>query len=358
QVVGRRGVRQERNDVEAGEGQYREQRAAGKPLELLALQGIFFAAIAPPEDARGHQIEDGEVGVIDLVETVDQLAGRLPDLLREVAEDQQDRAGKIQQRIEEVAAGARLFVVGETDREVQEERGLQRGRDVVAPQHPEIERIELAGVLERVEGERRQAEDVEMSGLRGGPAPEEDVQADGEIDQCDKAKDLVVGAVVIGAGLEDDLDGEGRGLAVGGGALDRILRRGKHAAAVDGADGVGEVGGGLVVDRRNDVAFMNTGAAGGGPKGYGVDPKAVRGFGQAGTIGGWIVVQVLGKIRRSQPDDAQGDQGKQDGDETSWVSALHAGGPKTRYIASFNSTSSAKPFYAQLEGLRLQNLDV
>src|SRR5665213_296995 len=338
EVVGRGGVREERDDVEGGEGQDREQRSAGEPLELLALQGVLFAAIAPPEDSRSHEVEDGEVGVVDLVETVDELAGGGPALLGEVAEDEQHRAGQVEQRIEEVAAGARLFVVGEADREVQEERGLESCGYVVAPQDPEVESVQLSGDLEGVEREGGQAEDVEVGGFRGRPAAEENVEADGEVDQRDEAEDLVVGTVVVGAGFEDDLDGEGGFLAVGGGAGNGVFCGGKDAAPIDGADGVGEVGGRLAVDRDDDVAFADAGAVGGRSRGDGVDEEAAGGFGHAGAVGGGIEAEVLRQVRRRQPDNAQGEQGKQDGDETSWVAALHAGDPKLRYIVAFNST--------------------
>ncbi len=70
----------------------------------------------------------------------------------------------------------------------------------------------LAGVLEGVEDEGGQAEDEEVGGFGGGPAAEEDVQADAEVDQGDEAEAVVDGAV---GGVEVDLDGE-----AGGGGLE------------------------------------------------------------------------------------------------------------------------------------------
>ena len=61
-ALGAVGVGEERDDVEEREGQDGEQRSAGEPLQLLALQGLLFAAIAEPEDGRGDDVEDGEVG--------------------------------------------------------------------------------------------------------------------------------------------------------------------------------------------------------------------------------------------------------------------------------------------------------
>ena len=83
---------------------------------------------------------------------------------------------------------------------MEKERRLQRLGQHVDPENGPVERVELAGVFQRVERERNQAEEIEVSGARRGPAAEENVDADGQIDQADDALRLRQ-AAVRGSGM-------------------------------------------------------------------------------------------------------------------------------------------------------------
>ena len=65
------------------------------------------------------------------------------------------------------------------------------------------ELIELARGPEGVKNERNKAEDEEVGGMWGGPAPQKYIEADAEIDQGDEAEPLMDAAVLH---VEDDGD--------------------------------------------------------------------------------------------------------------------------------------------------------
>ena len=132
---------------------------------------------------------------------------------------------------------------------------------MLAPEDDEVERVELAGVLEGVPDERDQAEDEEVGRFRGGPAAEKDIQADRKVDERDEAHHLVVEAVGFG---EDDLDVELNAATVAGGAQDRVGGVRPDAGLHDGALRGAEARGGVVVDGGEEVALADAGALGGG----------------------------------------------------------------------------------------------
>src|SRR5208283_5968204 len=68
---------------------------------------------------------------------------------------------------------------------------LQRLGHDIRPEDGPVQRIELAGVLERVPRERNQAEEVEVGGAWGTPAAEENVEADDQVDEANEAQPLV-----------------------------------------------------------------------------------------------------------------------------------------------------------------------
>ncbi len=99
---------------------------------------------------------------------------------------------------------------------MEKERRLQGGRRNIAPIDDPVEIREPVGVFKGIEDERRQAEKIEVGGAGRGPAAEEDIEPDPEIDQRDKAEALV--QAVVGR-IENDwvfntyatpLDGVGR----------------------------------------------------------------------------------------------------------------------------------------------------
>ena len=103
-----------------------------------------------------------------------------------------------------------------------------------------------------------------MGGFGGGPAAEEDVEADAEVDQRDEAQALVNRAVV---GLQDDLDVE-FGCAVevdglGNWPKDRVGRVRPDAAAKHLAHQWSDAGCRLVVDADEDVTGSDAGSMAG-----------------------------------------------------------------------------------------------
>ena len=66
---------------------------------------------------------------------------------------------------------------------MQKQCRLQYPRSDIAPQDNGVKKIELAGVVKGIKDCGNQAEDVEMGGFRGSPAPEQNVNADPQVDQ-------------------------------------------------------------------------------------------------------------------------------------------------------------------------------
>ena len=159
-------VEEEGNGVKEREGQNRQQGAAGEPLQLLAQQGRVGAAVAAQEEQGGQHVEDGVVGGAGLVEAVLQQPGGLAGFNGPEPEAEQPGAGRVDQRQQPAAADVLEPLLREAEREMQKERRLQRLGQHIRPEDGPVQRVELAGVLERVEGERDQAEEIEVGGAR------------------------------------------------------------------------------------------------------------------------------------------------------------------------------------------------
>ena len=211
--VGNGGQERERSDGEQG--------AAGEPLELLAFEGGFGLAIVHVEDGGGEDIEERLMAGGNLVETVAQQFGCRPKLDGHDLEGD-DRGSRQINQGHEPAAALTMFG-GKSEGEVQKEGWLQRVRADFAPVDDPIELVQLAGGPEGVEDERNQAEDIEVGGVGGGPASEQDVETDAKIDQRDEAEALVDAAILH---VEDDGDI---------GQADAVA----HEGVVDGVVGAG-----------------------------------------------------------------------------------------------------------------------
>ena len=114
-----------------------------------------------------------------------------------------------------------------------------------------------------------------MDGFWGCPAPEENVDADAEIDEGDESQALVDGTVF---GLEDYLDVE-LGCAVqvdrlGDRPKDRVVGMGPDAAAEHLAHQWGDAGCWLVVDADEDVTGSDAGSMAGGAGGNALGAEA------------------------------------------------------------------------------------
>ncbi len=76
-----------------------------------------------------------------------------------------------------------LFRKGQN--KMQEECWLQKPSSDVDPVDCPIEIVQLSGVLERIEDKRHQAENVKVSRARRGPAPQENIDSNAEVDEGD-----------------------------------------------------------------------------------------------------------------------------------------------------------------------------
>src|SRR5205807_9563570 len=85
----------------------------------------------------------------------------------------------------------KLALLRERKNEVQEQRGLQHSGGDVAPIDCPVEIVELAGVLEGIGDERDEAKDVEVRGTGGGPAAQQDVEDDAEIDERNQPQPVI-----------------------------------------------------------------------------------------------------------------------------------------------------------------------
>ena len=181
-------VEDERHRVEQRERNHGEERAAREPFQLLAEQRCARAPVAAHEQRAGQHVEDGLIGRAGLVHPMFQQPRCLPIECGPDPQAELGRSGRINQRQQPGAMGPLQALFGEAQGKMHEQRRLQRVRDDVRPENRPVERIELARILQRVQRKRNQAEQVKMRGARGGPAPEQNVDADGKIDQADDPK--------------------------------------------------------------------------------------------------------------------------------------------------------------------------
>jgi hypothetical protein len=86
---------------------------------------------------------------------------------------------------------------------MEEQCRLQYPRDDIAPQDGPVKIVQLAGVLEGIGDERDQTKNVEVRGTGSGPAAEQDVDANAEVNERNQAQPVIQGAV---RGNEDTLE--------------------------------------------------------------------------------------------------------------------------------------------------------
>ncbi len=215
-------------------------------------------------------------------------------------------------------------VVGEADRKVQEERRLDGLRGHVAPVDDPVEGAGFAGRAEAVEDEGSQAEDVKMDGLWGRPAPEENVDADAEVDEGDEAQALIDGAVF---GLEDDLDVKlGCAVEIDGlrdGTEDRVVGVGPDAAAKHLANQGGDARGGLVIDADEDVAGSNAGSMAGRVCGDALGTEAAGCFDPPDAVGRNIEAALAIEVHGRKDAGGDGRHSEHDSQNASLGGVLH-----------------------------------
>ena len=282
-------------------------------------------AVADAEDDGGDDVIEGEVADGNLVEAVAEDLGGGPELKGGELKADEDGAGNVEESGEEAAAEALPagggVGAGEGDGEVEEQRGLKRGGDDVGPVDDPVEGVELAGVLEGVEDEGDEAEDVEVGGFGGGPAAEQDVDADGQVDHGDEPEAVVDGAV---GGLGDDLDFEGAlGSAGSHGAEDGVGGVTPDAAAEELADEGFGTGCGVVVDGLEEVAFANACALGWGVVGDTLGEKHAVGFAPHDAVCGGFKAPVAAQIDGGQDAGGKGDDCQGDGKYPGLKVCLH-----------------------------------
>ena len=244
--VGNGGQERERRDGEQG--------AAGEPLELLAFKGGFGFAVVHVKDGGREDIEERLMADGNLVETMAEDFRCRPELDRHDLQGDDGGGGEIDER-HEPAPALSLFR-GKCQCEVQEERGLECVCADLAPLDDPVELVELAGGPEGVEDERNEAKDIEVGGMGGGPASQQHIEADAEIDQSDEAETLVDAAVLH---VEDDRNIGQADAVAHQGVVDGVVGPG----APDFTGQVRAYGGRLVVGCDEQIAGLDAGSLAG-----------------------------------------------------------------------------------------------
>ncbi len=155
----------------------------------------------------------------------------------------------------------RLAFFREGEDEVEKQGGLQNPGGDVAPIDRPVEIVQLAGVLERIGNEGDEAENVEVGGAGSGPAAQQDVEADAEIDERNQPQPVVERTLrgnQNDAGIERDrLPEQGiRGFRPDAGAVELALQS-RHILDI------------LPVDGNQLVAGFNAASC---PWSVGIDP--------------------------------------------------------------------------------------
>jgi len=154
-------------------------------LSCWRRSGVIGAGVAAQEEDRGEYEVYGYVGRRDLVELEAEGECRLPQEHCGDAHADDSESGSINEGQEPAAVPVGETLLREGEREVQEQGRLECLGDDVAPVDDPVQIVELAGVVEGVQRERYEAEDVEVHRARSGPAAEEDVETDGQVDEAD-----------------------------------------------------------------------------------------------------------------------------------------------------------------------------
>ena len=268
-------------------------------------------------------------------------------------EAEQSGAGSINQRQQPAAAQSLEPLLRETEGKVKEERGLQRFGDGIGPEDSPVKPVELAGVLEGIPGEGDQAEEIKVRGARGAPAPEEDVEADDEVNEADNAQAQRQAAVER---LGDDLDRGIQGDAVAGDGIEDLA---VGTGAVEGAVEVGEpLDGGFVArgatgDSGEQVIGLNAGNLSGLPRQDAFGLQAAVRLVPPDAVVRLLEVTFLLKIQDCQHEERGRGQGQQRCLHTVEKTCLHGG---SLYINQLCSTLVAKRRNAQAPGNGTSNL--
>ncbi len=205
----------------------------------------------------------------------------------------------------------------------------------------------LAGGAEAVKDKRGQTEDIEMDGLRGGPAPEQHVNADAQIDKSDKPQALVDGSVLR---LQNHLDIE-PGRAV---QINRLRNRpkdgvrrvtpdsaAKHLPA-QGRDPCRR----LVTYAEKDVAGTNSCAVPRGVCRYPLRSQSTICLDPPDAVSRDIQAILVLEVHRCQHTSRHRRQREDDGQNTSLGGVLH----KTNQYISTSLTKPITSFNAAFRG--------
>jgi len=161
-----------------------------------------------------------------------------------------------------VAQRERAAALGKGEAEMQEQGRRQQARNHIADVDRRVEGVQLAGVVERVEDEARQAQQVEVQRLRSAVAAEEHEQPDDQVGRADQVLP-VERAVAVGVGHDHfggDFDPAALqrvdGLAPDAGPEQQLhhvdgLAHGDRGRVLDGGD------------PQQDIAAADAGAVGG-----------------------------------------------------------------------------------------------
>ncbi len=292
--------------VEQRKGGNGEDGAAGEPLKLLALEGEIGATVFRVEDCCSEEVEKGLVRDGYLIETMPEQFSSGPVLDSDELQRDDHRGRQVDYGGEPWPALAPLG--GKCEGKVEEECRLERISDNLAPVDSLVEGFRPAEVPERVEDERGEAEQIKVGGVGRGPASEEDVEADAEIDQGDEAKPLIDAAILE---VEDDGD-------------IRDAETMTDESVVNGVVGAGvphlprekrESRGGNVVGFEEEVAGFYAGTFARAIGGDALGLKTTVGFDPPDAVGGNLVTVFLHQVVPRTHDGGTGKERQKDGDD-------------------------------------------
>src|SRR4029077_1963217 len=100
---------------------------------------------------------------------------------------EQKQARQINKSYQPAQFGGVIAALRKGERKMQEQSRLQHTCGNVAPEDGPVKGVQLAGVMKRVKNERHQAENIKVGGFGRGPAAEQNIKSDSQVDQGDQA---------------------------------------------------------------------------------------------------------------------------------------------------------------------------
>ena len=188
---------------------------------------------------------------------------------------------------------------------MEEERGLKRPRDDVRPEDGLVNEVPLAGVFQSVQGERNETEQIKVKRAWSGPAAEENVNADREIDESDEAQ-AQVRAAIRWLGNDFDWCVQSHPISSNG-----VFSFDVGACAVEFVLKIRDPGHRNFINCREQVPFVNAGPLAGAVWDNLVSLQPAIGFNPPDAVIGLHGIALLAEIQHGEQHQADRSQGQQ-----------------------------------------------